>query len=63
MLTIYNLLGQEIRRLVESPRWAGSHLLSWDGLDQRGQSAPTGIYYCRMNFKNHVAIRRMLLVR
>ncbi|MGH7454721.1 MAG: hypothetical protein ACRENG_25420, partial [bacterium] len=36
---------------------------AWDGFDDRGRSAPNGIYYSRMGFDKHVAIRRMVLLR
>ena len=42
---IYNLAGQEMRRL--SLRGAGPLDLIWDGLDQRGWPAPSGTYLVR----------------
>jgi 3-phytase len=63
-LTIYNLIGQEIRHFAAMQHAiAGRYSIRWDGLDDEGRSAPTGIYFYRMGFDNHVAIQRMVLLR
>jgi len=43
-VTVYNMLGQRIRRLVRSPVAQGSHEVSWDGQDDHGRIVPSGIY-------------------
>jgi len=43
-VTVYNMLGQRIRQLVRSTLAQGSHEVSWDGQDDRGQVVPSGIY-------------------
>ena len=43
-LTVYNILGQEVRRLVSDRRLAGAHSVAWDGADQGGQPVASGIY-------------------
>jgi hypothetical protein len=64
IFTIYNLVGQEIRHFaITLHAVAGRYSVSWDGLDDGGRSAPTGIYFYRMSFDKHVAIRKMVLLR
>lgn len=64
IFTIYNLVGQEIRHFAATQHpAAGRYSVWWDGLDDGGRSAPTGIYFYRMGFDKHVAIRRMVLLR
>ena len=41
-LVIYNLMGQEVRRLVNGEIQAGYHRIVWDGLNNRGESVSTG---------------------
>jgi hypothetical protein len=41
---IYNLLGEEVRTLVDEQREAGYHTLRWDGKDKNGKSVASGVY-------------------
>ena len=44
VVTVYDLLGQEIRRLVDEYQEAGFYETAWDA-----SNSPSGIYYLRMN--------------
>ncbi|MBM3324355.1 MAG: T9SS type A sorting domain-containing protein, partial [Calditrichaeota bacterium] len=57
-LTIFNLLGQEVTRLVDGTQLPGAYTLSWDSGD-----LPSGVYLCRMEAAGFVQTRKMLLVR
>lgn len=62
-IEVLNLLGQRIATLVDE-RWpAGDYELQWDGRDEQGQSAPSGIYLCRLQAGSFVETRKMMLVR
>jgi hypothetical protein len=43
-LEILDIEGEPVRDLVALEHPAGSHALIWDGLDDQGQSVPSGIY-------------------
>ena len=67
-LSIYNLHGQLIRRLVTQKLGAGSYLIEWDGLDKTGEAAASGTYFCHLrailpNKSPFHAIRKMVLLR
>ena len=47
-LGIYNLLGQEIRRLVHDNRAAGVHVVEWDGRNGSGAAVASGVYLYRL---------------
>ncbi len=47
-LRVFNLLGKEVRRLVEATQTAGTHKAQWDGKDERGVALPVGVYFYRM---------------
>jgi hypothetical protein len=51
-LTLYNVRGQEIRRLKDGVALPGYHRVHWDGRDSRGRAVSTGIYLCRISVKN-----------
>ncbi len=62
-LIIYNLLGQEIRRLVNSELTAGEYRVEWDGTDDGGRAVSTGIYFYRLEVGSVAQTRKMLLVK
>ncbi len=63
-LEIFNILGQRVRSLSNEKRKSGIHEVSWDGLNDNGQSAATGVYIYRMKAEDaFVKSRKMLLLR
>jgi hypothetical protein len=63
-LIIYNSLGQEVRRLVDRVQPAGYHQIIWNGRDQHGNSAPSGIYHYRLQVGNEfVTTKKMLMTK
>jgi hypothetical protein len=47
-LVVYDVLGREVRRLADQEMTAGTHSVTWDGTDQSGHSAASGVYFFRM---------------
>ena len=62
-LAIYNLLGQEVRVLVNERRDAGSFSATWDGADALGRRVASGIYLYRIQAGSFSATKRMLLLK
>ena len=62
-LSIYNSLGQEVRRLVSAQKPAGYHTIVWNGKDQQGRPAPSGIYHYRLQAGDFIATKKMLLAK
>jgi hypothetical protein len=62
-LDIYNLGGQQIRRLAGQVQEAGLYQLTWDGQDQGGAAVASGVYFCRLRAGEHLQVRRMLYLR
>jgi hypothetical protein len=60
---IFNVLGQEIRILVDENQGAGLHLVRWDGRDLGGGQATSGIYFCELRAGAGREIRKMVLLR
>ncbi len=48
-LKVYNLLGQEVRTLVDGPLAAGSRSIVWDGRNHLGADVGSGLYVYRIN--------------
>ncbi len=61
-LSIYNVMGQKIRTLVNGSLSAGSHIIQWNGCDDHNRFVSAGIYFCRLKGGEHARIRKMLLL-
>lgn len=62
-LRIFNLLGEEIRSLVNEHKPAGDYEIYWDGRDQRGQRVASGVYVYQMKAGATLKSRKMMLLR
>jgi hypothetical protein len=47
-IEVYSLTGKRIRTLVDEDRVPGEYAAAWDGLDDAGRKAVSGVYFCRM---------------
>lgn len=70
ILTLYNVLGQEIRQLADADQSAGFKRVDWDGKDGSGRSAASGIYFYRLQAAQRrgdkvelISIKKMLLLK
>ncbi len=62
-LTVFDLLGQPVKTLVEGPQAAGSYQVVWDGTDARGNPAASGVYLYRLETGGFSHVRKMILLR
>jgi hypothetical protein len=63
VVDILDVSGRRIRRVLHSPRDAGSHAVVWDGQDSSGQLAPAGIYLVRVSAHGRSSSLKVILVR
>ncbi len=61
-LTIYNVLGQPVRRVWAGSLAAGEHRLAWDGRDAQGQPVAAGVYWYRLQVDDQTRIRKMVKI-
>jgi hypothetical protein len=62
-LSIFDATGRHVRTLLDGSREAGSHQILWDGRDDRGNSAGSGIYFCRLDAAGRTQARKMVLLK
>ena len=60
-LDLYDLRGRRVRRLVDGPGTLRGHA-TWDGLDDRGNRAPAGLYFARLVSGGERATARVVLL-
>ncbi len=47
-LKIFNVLGQEVRTLVDEVQQPGSYMVTWNGEDNLGEEVSSGVYFYRL---------------
>ncbi|MBK8165018.1 MAG: S8 family serine peptidase [bacterium] len=62
-LDVFDMAGRRVRTLVDEARSAGSHTAMWDGLDDAGNRAPSGTYFCRMSSGGETSSRKMTMIK
>ncbi|UCE07942.1 MAG: T9SS type A sorting domain-containing protein, partial [bacterium] len=60
---IYNILGQLVKTLVDEQVRGGNHKIYWDGKNNQGNLISTGLYIVRVQTKNYVAVKKLLLIK
>jgi hypothetical protein len=62
-LSIYNILGQRVRTLLDEEKTAGNYRVRWDGKNEQGQIVPSGIYFCRLTAGKHSESKKILFLK
>lgn len=63
-LRVYDLLGQQVKTLVDGEfRFAGSHRVTWGGVDNSGQPVASGTYLVQLRFRGLTQTQRLTVVR
>jgi len=62
-LRVFNVLGQEVRTLVDGHQRAGLHLVRWDGRDHQGLPVASGIYFCELRAGGERQSGKLVLLR
>lgn len=62
-LTIFDLQGREVTRLMDAHLPPGMHAAEWDGADSNGRMLPSGTYVYRISTSAESVERVMTLIR
>ncbi len=57
-LKVYDILGREVKTLVNQPQYQGNYKINFDGTD-----LASGIYYYRLEFADNVQAKKMTLLK
>ena len=53
-IRIYNVLGEEIKELLNETRISGEYEIGWNGTDSFGTKVPSGIYFITMEAHSYI---------
>ncbi len=62
-LSVYSVLGQHVKTLVNQKMNTGFHQVEWDGTNDKGLIVPTGVYFYKMSSTFGVESKKMLFIR
>ena len=62
-LKIYDILGQQVRELVQEWQPTGRYRVVWDSRNQGGAEVANGSYFYELRSGNYRALRKMLLLK
>ena len=62
-LKIYDLLGREVRNLVQQSKTAGEYSVVWNGKDDFGKQVASGHYFYQLKAGEFQSTRRMVMLK
>ncbi|MFC1574377.1 SUMF1/EgtB/PvdO family nonheme iron enzyme, partial [Candidatus Latescibacterota bacterium] len=61
-LSVYNITGQKVSRLIDNYLSSGSHTITWGGIGDDGKRIAAGMYLYQLKSSDHIESRKMLLI-
>jgi hypothetical protein len=62
-VTIFNLKGQKIKSYKKENLPAGNHQIEWNGVDESGHKAASGIFFYQLKTTNYNSIKKMVMLK
>jgi hypothetical protein len=62
-LTVYNILGQRVRTLLDAAKEPGKYEIAWDGRDQLGRGVASGVYFYRIQAGKFCQVKKMVVLK
>jgi len=63
VIRVYDARGRLVRELFNDSQTSGTHSLTWNGLDDSGYTASSGVYYVRLESLGLIKTRKVVLLR
>lgn len=60
---VFDILGRVVKTLYDGTLPAGRHTRVWDGTDQHGNRASSGVYLYRVKYNDQSVMRKMVLMK
>lgn len=61
-LSVYDLEGRLVQRIVDAEQPAGVYHTAWDGRGQDGRTAPAGVYFFRLSMPDKTKTARVVMI-
>jgi len=62
-LTIYNMLGQKVKTLVNEYQSGGYRMVRWNGRDDKGYEIASGLYFYKIETPKYSETKKMIFMK
>ena len=62
-MIVYDVLGKEVKTLVNENRNAGTYTINWDGRNNNGTMVTSGLYFCKFITPEYQRTQKMILLK
>ncbi|MFZ5979038.1 MAG: FG-GAP-like repeat-containing protein [Candidatus Zixiibacteriota bacterium] len=62
-VTVYNVLGQPVKTLIDETQPVGNYRTFWDGTDRDNRPVATGVYFYRLKAGDYLETKKMILLK
>ena len=62
-LKVFNVVGEEVRTLVDSHQSANTYQVTWNGMDADSKSVASGVYFCTLKAGDFSKTTKMVFLR
>ena len=62
-IAVYDLIGNEVKTLVNGKEHAGSKMIQWDATDQFGHGVSSGVYIYKLEAEGSIETKKMIYLK
>ena len=62
-ITIYDIVGRQVKALLNSPQTAGHRSIQWNATNNAGQQVPAGVYLYRIEAGEFRQTKKIVLLK
>ncbi len=62
-LSVYNVMGEEIKTLVNENKAAGKYDVIWNATDNRGNRVASGLYFYKLQSSSQTIVKKMMFLK
>jgi flagellar hook assembly protein FlgD len=63
LLVVYDILGRQVKTLVNTSQRAGYKSIKWNGINDQGQLVSAGMYFYHLQAGKFSKVRKMVLLK
>ncbi|MFH1690321.1 MAG: FlgD immunoglobulin-like domain containing protein [Candidatus Eisenbacteria bacterium] len=63
LLEIFDVRGARVATLADARHEPGEHSVVWDGVDSRGRSLPSGVYFAKLTVGDDTDVTKMIMLK
>ena len=62
-ITIYDIMGREVKTLMDQVQIKGMHTIDWNGKSEYGEFVSTGVYFLQFTSNDYIDKKKMIFLR